>query len=68
MPNEYLTQIILAIRETKYDIIMVFKNRLTNEESKFISDVAMEYSKTVLFASMQTMLFNNNKNVLIMKD
>lgn len=64
MLTEYVTKIISVVNESTYNIIMVFQSKLTNEEIDFIADLAINKSKTVIFASVQTMLFNNNKNVL----
>lgn len=68
MKNEYVSNIMLAILESKHKIIMVFQNKLTDEDIKFIADLAIDNDKTVIFASMQAILFNNNENILVVKE
>ncbi len=68
MKNEYVSNIMLAILESKHKIIMVFQNKLTDEDIKFIADLAIDNNKTVIFASMQAILFNNNENILVVKE
>lgn len=68
MKNEYVSNVMLAILESKHKIIMVFQNKLTDEDIKFIADLAIDNNKTVIFASMQAILFNNNENILVVKE
>jgi len=44
---------------------MVIKGRLSVDEMNLINEVAMQYKKTVIFASMRNVVFNNDKNVLV---
>jgi len=65
MQNKYVIDIIQLIQETNYSILMVIKGRLSVEEMNLISEVAAQYKKTVIFASMRDVVFNNDKNVLV---
>lgn len=69
MFSKYVSSIILAIRESKNNIIMVFQSKLNEDEINFISDLAIDYNKIVLFASMQAILFNDeNDKLLIVRE
>jgi len=65
MQNKYVIDIIQSIQETNYSILMVIKGRLSVEEMNLINEVAAQYKKTVIFASMRDVVFNNDKNVLV---
>ena len=65
MQNKYVIDIIQSIQETNYSRLMVIKGRLSVEEVNLINEVAAQYKKTVIFASMRDVVFNNNKNVLV---
>jgi len=65
MQNKYVIDIIQTIQETKYCTLMVAKGRLSVEEMNLISEVAAQYKKIVIFASMRDVVFNNDKNVLV---
>jgi hypothetical protein len=65
MQNKYVRDIIQAIQGTNYNTIMVFKGRLSAEEMNLISEVAVQYKKIVIFALMHELLFNNDKNALV---
>jgi len=65
MQNKYVIDIIQSIQETNYSRLMVIKGRLSVDEMNLINEVAMQYKKTVIFASMRNVVFNNDKNVLV---
>ena len=65
MQNKYVIDIIQSIQETNYSILMVIKGRLSVEEMNLINEVAAQYKKTVIFASMRDVVFNNDKNALV---
>lgn len=65
MQNKYVIDIIQTMQETKYCTLMVAKGRLSVEEMNLISEVAAQYKKIVIFASMRDVVFNNDKNVLV---
>ena len=70
MTNSYVRNIIGAIIEPNKDknIIMVYKNKLDESDEIMIKKLAIEYRKTIIFATMHDIIFNNNdKNVLVIE-
>lgn len=67
MSDNYLTKILNLIKTTKYKTLMVYRYKLLNSDLKFIETLAMEYHKTIIFATMQEVCFNNEDNILIIE-
>jgi hypothetical protein len=67
MQNVYVRDIIYAMANCKEPIVKVYRNRLTDAEINFIGEMAVEYNKTVIFGSMQDIIFNKEKNIYIVE-
>jgi hypothetical protein len=67
MTNTYVRDIIQAIQQSDYKTIMVYKSKLISEEMNLIGEIALEYKKTIIFACMKDIIFNNNENILVIK-
>lgn len=65
--DNYTSKVITALQESKNTIIMVYSYKLFIQNVTMLEQVAMRYNKTILFASMKDVLFNNNDNVLVIE-
>jgi len=67
MSNIYCRDVIEALQTSDKNVIMAYRSRLTEDQINLIGEVAIEEEKTVIFATVQAVLFNNNDNILVIK-
>ena len=67
MTNDYVRKVHSALQNREEDIIMVHKNRLTDDDISLIKELTEIYDKTVIFGSLQEILSNKDKNVFIVE-
>jgi len=67
MINDYVRKVHSALQNREEDIIMVHKNRLTDDDISLIKELTEIYDKTVIFGSLQEILSNKDKNVFIVE-
>lgn len=65
MINDYVRKVHSALQNREEDIIMVHKNKLSDDDISLIKELADIYDKTVIFGSLQEILNNKDNNVYI---
>lgn len=67
MINDYVRKVHSAMQNRDEDAIMVYKNRLTDEDIKLIEELKEIYDKKVILSTLQEILDNKDDNVYIVE-
>jgi len=63
--NIYVSKVLKELQENEKDILMVGSAQLNKADKEMLKQLAKEYNKTIIFATVKDIIFNNNDNILV---
>ena len=67
MINDYVRKVHSAMQTREEDTIVIYKNRLSEEDISLIEELADIYDKKIILSTLQEILDNKEENVYIVE-